>query len=136
MSLSEEMTPVEMPQVAEEMPSQEELPVPQEGTDPSPDPLEERAGQLAEEFLTLAGEIKTLGDPSDLPQEVWDAAAEGVPLRDAYLRYWFAEYTRRQEAVVAAQKAAAGSAGSLRDMPSDPRPEEAAFALSFQTAVD
>ncbi|MGI6263876.1 MAG: hypothetical protein ACOYJY_00205 [Acutalibacteraceae bacterium] len=105
------------------------------GTD---DPAEERAliDRLADEFVALAEEMDGVAQPEDLPDEIWQTAAEGVPLRDACLRYWYAEYCRRQAAQRAAARAGAGSAGSLRDVPDDPRPEEAAFARSFRTAVN
>lgn len=109
-----------------------------ETVEPAPEPDAE-AGQtarLAEEFLALADEIEDIRMPEDLPEEVWDTAAQGVPLRDAYLRYWYAETVRRQAARQMQQRSTAQSAGSLRDLPDDPRPEEAAFARSFQTAME
>ena len=101
-------------------------------------PEEETAlvGRMAEEFLQLCDEADGIHTPEDVPDDVWIAAIEGVPLRDAYLRFWYAECGRRQAAAQAQARSAAGSTGSLRDIPDDPRPEEAAFARSFQTAVE
>lgn len=100
------------------------------------DAQEATVSRLADEFLALAEEMEGIAQPEDLPEEVWDTAAQGVPLRDAYLRFWYAEHIRRQVAAKTRERTAAGSAGSLRDLPEDPRPEEAAFAQSFQTAVE
>lgn len=109
-----------------------------ETVEPAPEPGAEagKTARLAEEFLALADEIESIRLPEDLPEEVWDTAAQGVPLRDAYLRYWYAETVRRQAARQTQQRSTAQSAGSLRDLPDDPRPEEAAFARSFQTAME
>lgn len=93
-------------------------------------------GTLAEEFLALADEIPSIVRPEDLPEEVWNTAAQGVPLRDAYLRFWFSEWRRQQEAAATRTRTRAGSAGSLRDIPDEPRPEEAAFKRYFQTTID
>ncbi|GEM_PF-2580924 len=103
---------------------------------PEPGTEAGQTARLAEEFLALADEIEDIRMPEDLPEEVWDTAAQGVPLRDAYLRYWYAETVRRQAARQMQQRSTAQSAGSLRDLPDDPRPEEAAFARSFQTAME
>lgn len=92
--------------------------------------------RLADEFLKLAEEMPTIVQPEDLPDEVWETAAQGIPLRDAYLRFWFAEWSRKQEAAAIQTRTAAGSAGSLRDVPDDPRPEEAAFTRSFLTSME
>lgn len=100
-------------------------------------PAEDAAvSRLADEFLALCEEMEGIAVPEDLPDEVWETAAQGVPLRDAYLRFWYAEHTRRQAATCARERSAGATAGSLRDLPDDPRPEEAAFARSFRTAVD
>ena len=101
-----------------------------------PDEETVSVGRMAEEFLQLCDETDGIHIPEDLPDDVWIAAMQGVPLRDAYLRFWYAECSRRQAAAQAQERSAAGSAGSLRDIPDDPRPEEAAFARSFQTAVE
>lgn len=111
-----------------------------ENSDEPPEAAGEEAAldieRLADEFLALAEEMPAIAKPEDLPEEVWDTAAQGVPLRDAYLRFWYSEWSRKQAAAAAQSRARAGSAGPLRDVPEDPRPEEAAFTRSFQSTVE
>lgn len=125
----------DIPTVPESTPEEAEEVSPQPAAEEPPheDPTVSR---LADEFLALCEEMEDIARPEDLPDEVWETAAQGVPLRDVYLRFWYAEHIRRQAAIRARERSAAGSAGSLRDIPADPRPEEAAFARSFQTAVE
>lgn len=86
--------------------------------------------------MALADEIEDIRMPEDLPEEVWDTAAQGVPLRDAYLRYWYAETVRRQAAGKCSSAAPLKVPDRCAICPDDPRPEEAAFARSFQTAME
>lgn len=131
--------PVSVAKLSEGSPAEQpaETPLPETvESAPEPDTDAQQTERLAEEFLALADEIESIRLPEDLPEEVWDTAAQGVPLRDAYLRYWYTETMRRQAARQVQERSTARSAGSLRDLPDNPRPEETAFARSFQTAVE
>lgn len=97
---------------------------------------EDHLSRLADEFLALCEEMEDIQSPEDLPDEVWDAVADGVPLRDAYLRFWYKEYIRCRKAADTRERTAATAVGSLKSTPADPRPAEVAFARSFQTAVE
>ena len=97
---------------------------------------EDHLSRLADEFLALCEEMEDIQSPEDLPDEVWDAVADGVPLRDAYLRFWYKEYIRCRKAADARERTATTAVGSLKSTPADPRPAEVAFARSFQTAVE
>lgn len=104
--------------------------------EPSVEEEEDRLSRLADEFLALCEEMEDIHSPEDLPDEVWETAADGVPLRDAYLRFWYKEYIRCRKAADTRERTAATAVGSLKSTPADPRPAEVAFARSFQTAVE
>lgn len=135
-AVQEEVTLPDSGGATESVPGEDEAPgtgnlLEKDGGEGAPE-----VARLADEFLRLADEIPWVAQPEDLPDEVWETAAQGVPLRDAYLRFWFAEWGRKQEAAAVQARTAAGSAGSLRDIPDDPRPEEAAFTRSFLTSME
>lgn len=104
--------------------------------EPSAEEEEDHLSRLADEFLALCEEMEDIHSPEDLPDEVWETAAHGVPLRDAYLRFWYKEYIRCRKAADTRERTAATAVGSLKSTPADPRPAEVAFARSFQTAVE
>ncbi len=97
---------------------------------------DETAEALADGFLQLQQEIPELESVADLPEAVLKAAAEeNMPLLDAYLRHRF----REERAVLAErerqQRAAEAAAGSLQGGGRGTAPASAAFARSFEQAL-
>ena len=88
--------------------------------------------RLAAEFEQLCQLVPDVTAVDQLPPSVWETAvAEGIPLTDAYLRFWYGE---QQKAVAEArrqQENAAGSAGSLSGVYEPPQVEQEAFNRAF-----
>lgn len=91
--------------------------------------------RLAAEFETLAELAPEAGTVEELPDEVLRAAANGLTLTEAYLRFWYAESRRAAEAERQERRNAAASAGSLRDAAIEPAPAQEAFCQSFRAAI-
>lgn len=123
-------------------------------TVPSPSPAEEPAAQavqpdlpeqpeqpdvtdrLAADFLRLTEDFPELQSPSQLPESVLDtAAAENIPLLDAYLRYRWQEEKKVLAAAAKREQAARQSAGSLSAGSSQVAPEQDAFLRAFRRAL-
>lgn len=137
--LEEDALSVSEPETAEEgtpTVTRADEPTEEVPAEPSAEEEEDHLSRLADEFLALCEEMEDIHSPEDLPDEVWETAAHGVPLRDAYLRFWYKEYIRCRKATDTRERTAATAVGSLKSTPADPRPAEVAFARSFQTAVE
>lgn len=102
----------------------------------TPQLTDETVEALADSFLALQQEMPELESVADLPEAVLASAAEeNIPLLDAYLRYRF----REERAVLAErerqQRAAEAAAGSLQGGGNGTAPASAAFARSFEQAL-
>lgn len=92
--------------------------------------------RLAAEFEALREQNPAVRDPDELPAAVLQTAVEeGIPLFDAYLRYEWGERRRAEAERLAAEKAAACSAGRLGDRPDRPAAEQEVFTAVFRAAV-
>lgn len=99
------------------------------GERPTPDPNEALAARLAEEYDVLRREVPSVGEFSALPDEVVrQAAEEGIPLMDAYLRWEHRERCRIEAERAAQSKAAASATGALS-------PGAAAYASPTEAAM-
>lgn len=130
------MTPEEL-DIQEQTPSEEvTAPSATEEVEVTPMPVEDATDRLAAEFITLTGEFPEFQTPGQLPEEVLDtAAAENIPLLDAWLRYRWQEEKRVLAAAKKRQEAAGQSAGSLSRgaVGDDPGPD--AFLRAFRSAL-
>ncbi len=101
-----------------------------------PTPQVDVTGRLAADFIRLTEEFPDLLSPSQLPEEVLEAAAaEDIPLLDAYLRYRWQEEKKVLAAAAKRQQAARQSAGSLSASAAQVNPEQDAFLRAFRRAL-
>jgi hypothetical protein len=97
---------------------------------------EETVEALADGFLQLQQEMPELESLADLPEAVLQAAAEEhIPLLDAFLRHRFREERAVRLERERQQRAAEAAAGSLQGGGNGADPASAAFARSFEQAL-
>lgn len=129
------MTPEEM-DIPEQTPDEVVAEQPTTDQPATPPPAEDPTDRLAAEFIALTGEFPEFQDPGQLPEEVLDtAAAENIPLLDAWLRYRWQEEKKVLAAAKKRQEAAGQSAGPLSRGAVRDDPGSDAFLRAFRSAL-
>lgn len=130
------------PETLEQMPLEEAIPeevtaeIPELPPEPLPVTPLDVTDRLAADFLALTEEFPQIGSPADLPDSVLEtAAAQDIPLLDAYLRHRWQEEKRIAAATARRRQAAQSSAGSLSRGAMETPPEQDAFLRAFRSAL-
>jgi len=88
--------------------------------------------RLAEEFEALCRMVPDITSVDQLPSSVWETAVQqGIPLTDAYLRFWYQEHQKAAEEARRQQQNAGNSTGPLSGVYEPPQVELEMFNRAF-----